>query len=387
MNGALNTAALVALFGLMALRPWVPRRSTPFNLQFALGYLINEQPFVGLWWLLSGTIAVLLHPELGSLPWWLVSALCAVDVLVLARLAGRARSARPVLSAALSDAFGPHATPRFTQPSWWRITLLPFISWRPDVRRIRNRRYGPARRGNRLDVYVSRRHRRPDAPVIVYLHGGAFRMGSKMLGAHPLLYRLAAAGWVCISADYRLFRTPYREQLADVHAALAWTQANAGAYGGSAHRIIVAGGSSGAHLAATAALSGADVRGVVALGGYYGNAGRPSPEPTTPLAYITPDAPPFLIMHGSLDTLVLAGDAQRFADRLRERSDQPVAFAQLPGTQHNFDFFHSLRFTAVTDAVVRFGELTVGADGAGPAPSRVPGSALASRPHQPEGTP
>jgi acetyl esterase/lipase len=32
---------------------------------------------------------------------------------------------------------------------------------------------------------------RQDAPVLVYLHGGGFRMGSKLIGARPLLYRLA----------------------------------------------------------------------------------------------------------------------------------------------------------------------------------------------------
>ncbi len=361
MNGALNTSLLVALFALLALRPRMPRRSTPFNLQFALGYLINEQPFLGLWWLLSGTMATLVRPELGSFLWWLVVWLCGLDVLALALIALRARSARPVLSEAFRTAFGADAAPRYTRPPWWRIALLPFIAWRPDVRRIRNRRYGPAKRGNRLDVYVSRRHSRTDAPVLVYLHGGAFRMGSKMLGAHPLLYRLAADGWVCVSVDYRLFRARYRDQLADVHAALAWTKANAEIYGGSPSRVVVAGGSSGAHLAATAALSGAEVSGVIALYGYYGNAGQPSPEPTSPDAYITADAPPFLIVHGALDTLVLADDARRFADRLRAVSQQPVAYAELPGTQHNFDFFHSLRFHSVIDAVVRFVEITAGA--------------------------
>jgi acetyl esterase/lipase len=359
MNGALNTSLIVALFALMALSPPMPQRSSPFNLQFALGYLINEQPFLGLWWLLSGTLATLIKPELGSTLWWLVVGLSTLDALVLVLIAVRARSARPVLSEAFRTAFGPDVRgPRFTRPSWWRITLLPFIAWRPDVRRIRNRRYGPARRGNRLDLYVSRRHNRAAAPVLVYLHGGAFRMGSKMLGAHPLLYRLAAQGWVCISADYRLFRARYSDQLADVRAVLTWTRAHAEAYGGSPSNVFVAGGSSGAHMAATVALSGAEVRGVIALYGYYGNAGEPGPEPTSPHAYITADAPPFLIIHGSLDTLVLASDARRFADQVRSVSRQPVAYAELPGAQHNFDFFHSLRFHSITDAIVRFAELT-----------------------------
>ncbi|MGN6796055.1 MAG: alpha/beta hydrolase [Streptosporangiaceae bacterium] len=337
----------------------MPRHSSPFNLQFALGWLINEQPFLGLWWLLSGTLTTVIRLQVSSPLWWVVAGLVVLDVLVLARLAVRARSARPVLSAALENAFGVGAAPRYTQPAWWRIVLVPIVAWRPDVRRIRNRRYGPARRGNRLDVYVSRRHHRTGAPVLVYLHGGAFMMGNKMFGARPLLYRLAARGWVCISVDYRFFRVGYQDQLADVRAAVAWTRANAEAYGGGPDAVFVAGGSSGANLAATAALSGAEVRGVITLYGYYGNVGGPSP--TSPVSCITAGAPPFLIVHGALDTLVLREDAREFADRLRALSRQPVAYAELPGTQHNFDFFHSLRFHAVTDAVVQFMQLCMGA--------------------------
>ncbi|MFD0632945.1 alpha/beta hydrolase [Catenulispora yoronensis] len=245
--------------------------------------------------------------------------------------------------------------------------MVPIISWRPDVRRVRNRRYGPARRGNRLDVYVSRRRRRSEAPVLVYIHGGGFLIGSKMLGARPLLYRLAAQGWVCISIDYRLLRVGYGDQLADVRAALDWTRANVPAYGGSPEAIFVAGGSAGAHLAAMAAMAppseggaGTEVRGVIGFYGYYGPVGRSEPgAPASPQDCVSPDAPPFLIVHGTLDTLVLRRDARAFADRLRASSAQPVVYAELPGTQHNFDFFQSPRFHAVTDAVVRFAELTL----------------------------
>src|SRR5699024_2109376 len=79
---------------------------------------------------------------------------------------------------------------------------------------------------------------------------------------------------------------------------------------------------------------------------------------TAPGARIGPHAPPFLIVHGRLDTLVRREDARAFAERLRAGSRRPVVYAELPGGNHNFDFFPSLRFHAVTDAVIRFGELT-----------------------------
>src|SRR5699024_8261894 len=134
--------------------------------------------------------------------WWLIVTLTALDVAVLAWLLIRMRSTRPALAAAFHQGYGPAAEPDWTRAPWWRVVLVPFISWRPDVRRIRNRRYGTDSRYQRLDVYLSRRHR-PDrgAPVLVYFHPGGFVMGSKMLGSHPLFYRLAADGWVCMSAD------------------------------------------------------------------------------------------------------------------------------------------------------------------------------------------
>lgn len=358
MTGALATSLLVALFVAMALRPPMPRHSSPFNLQFALGWLINEQPFLGLAWLGSGTVPVLGHPQLGRPVWWLVAALTALDVAALARIAWRTRSARPALSAALDGAFGAGSAPGPSLRPWWRIVLVPVVSWRPDVRRVRNRRYGPARRGHRLDVYVSRRHHSRNTPVFVYLHGGGFRMGSKLLGARPLLYRVAARGWVCVSADYRLVGVGYEDQLADARAVLAWARAHASEYGGNPQALFAAGGSAGAHLAATAALSGTRVAGVVGLYGYYGGVGGAGSGPDSPAACIHPGAPPFLLIHGALDTLVLSRDARDFARRLGAVSRRPVVYAELPGTQHNFDFFHSLRCHTVVDAVVRFVELT-----------------------------
>ena len=367
MNGAMNTDLTLLLLAVMALRPPMPRHSSPFNLQFALGWWINEMPYLGLAWLVAGTIGTLVHPRSG-LGWWLAAGLTGVDVLLLAGLAVRARSARPALSEAFRAVYGPAGEPRRGRPAWWRF-VLPIVSWRPDVRRVRNLRYGPAGRGNRLDVYVGR-HDRSGAPVLVHVHGGGFVMGSKMLGARPMLYRLAAQGWVCLSIDYRLFRVGYADQLADVRAALAWARTHAPGYGGNPDAIFVAGGSSGAHLAATAALTGTEVRGVIGLYGYYGRVGPRGPAPTSPHDCLHPGAPPFLVVHGALDTLVLRHDARAFADALRGVSRQPVVYAELPGAQHNLDFFHSLRAQSVIDAVVRFAELAGG--------SHAPGSGTAA---------
>lgn len=371
MTGALTTVLILALHTVMALSPPRPRHSMPVNLQFAFGWMINELPVFGLYWLLAGTTAVL-QVRTESPVWWVVVALCLLELAALVQLGLRMRLARPALTAAIEEVFGPGTGPRYSRPAWWRILVVPFISWRPDVRRIANRQYGSGRQ-HRIDLYVRRgsvadRRSRgtpggtpPDtggAPVLLYLHSGGFRIGSKVLGSQPLLYRFAARGWVVASADYRLFRADYSDQLADVRAALAWLRTEAERLGGDPAKLFVAGGSAGAHLAATAALTGDDVAGVIALYGYYGSVG-PGPGPRSPQECLTPEAPPFLVVHGSRDTLVLREDARAFAADLNAVSRQPVGYAELPDAQHNFDFFHSVRFSAVVDAVQRFTELVL----------------------------
>jgi acetyl esterase/lipase len=116
--------------------------------------------------------------------------------------------------------------------------------------------------------------------------------------------------------------------------------------------------------------------------GYYGSVGYSGPGPTSLQDCINPDAPPFLIVHGALDTLVLNQEARAFADRLRAVSEQPVVYAELPGANHNFDFFHSLRFHKVTDAIVRFTELTLEVGRAEPA-TRAATDAEPARPVEP----
>jgi acetyl esterase/lipase len=373
VNGALSTTLTIALFAVAALVPLRPRWSSPFTIQFALAWWMNELPFIGFWWLLAGTLSTLLDPR-PVFWWWLIAVLSVVDALMLAWILARAASARQALRVALENAYGPRGAPVQTRAPWWRIVLLPIVAWRPDVRRVRNRRYGPARFGNLLDVYVSRRasrvrrasheRRAPRvrrAPMLLYLHGGGLDgsgFGDKAVFAHALMYRFAAKGWVCMSANYRMFGVRYAEQLGDAKDAIGWARAHASDYGGDPESIVVVGGSSGANLAAAAGLSGAPVTAVVGLYGYYGPAAGPGPGSLE--NRISSEAPPFLVVHGAQDSLVRREDARAFVERLRSCSRQPVVYAEVPGANHNFDFFPSLRFHAVGDGILRFVELTVG---------------------------
>jgi acetyl esterase/lipase len=51
---------------------------------------------------------------------------------------------------------------------------------------------------------------------------------------------------------------------------------------------------------------------------------------------------------------VIVEDARRFVEQLRSTSSNPVVYAELPGAQHSFDLFHSIRFETVVDGIEAF---------------------------------
>ncbi len=345
--GYLISTGLLATCTAVALRPPRPRRSSPFRASFWLAFLVNELPFVGLFLLAGATALALADHDVSGPAGWAVVGLAALAAAGLVLVAWRAGATRPALERALGDALG---TPvRLTRRlPWARILVAPYLFRRRDVERVANLRYGNAGRRNALDVYRHRSHP-AGAPVLVHFHGGTFRSGKKNRQARALLYRLASQGWVCVSANYRR-PAPYADQLLDVGRVLAWVRAGGREYGADPHVVFAAGSSAGAHLAATAALTAdVPVAAVVCLGGYYGPA-----DGVRPADHAREDAPPFLVVHGDRDTLVVAEDARSFAEQLRRVSRRPVVYAALPWGQHSFDLFHSIRFERVVDAVEAF---------------------------------
>jgi acetyl esterase/lipase len=68
----------------------------------------------------------------------------------------------------------------------------------------------------------------------------------------------------------------------------------------------------------------------IGLGGYYGPLGGAEQPPTTPLAYVRSDAPAFFVIHGGNDTYTPVERARALVETLREASDNPVVYAELP---------------------------------------------------------
>lgn len=251
---------------------------------------------------------------------------------------------------------------------WHRLArdLLAPLPLRPlSVRRIRNVSYGEAGRRNRLDIYRRRGSAESVGPVLVHFHGGHFQIGGKTREARPLAAqaRQPGLGKYQRHLPARSGRTvpqlADRRQASDQLGALTRRRLRS-----RPSVLIVAGSSAGAHLASMAALTPNDpafqpgfedadtaVNAAVCLYGYYGDREAGGMLPSSPEAYVSCDAPPFLIAHGENDVLIPIGHADHFVQRLR---GCPIIYLRLPSAEHSFDLFHSPRFETVIDGIQAF---------------------------------
>jgi acetyl esterase/lipase len=370
---------------------------------FLSGWLTSELALFHV--LLSAIVAAcfaLASDALQSSPGRFALGLMLVSWAGLALAQWRARPTRRILEDALQAGLGrdylEHIPParrailRGAVPL--RELATPFTLRSPGVEWIRNLPYADGHERHVLDVYLPAGGC-TNAPVLLQIHGGGWMLGNKHEQALPLIYHLAQRGWVVVTPNYRLSPSArFPDHLIDCKRALAWVRRNITAYGGDPRFVAVTGGSAGGHLTALVALTANDARlqpgfedvdtsvaaavpfyGVYDFTDRYGLKGSgdamvrwleqtvmpcsPSTDPglwdlASPIAQVQPSAPPFFILHGTHDSLASVEEARHFTQQLRAVSRNAVVYAELPGAQHAWDVFRSVRAMESVQAVTRF---------------------------------
>jgi acetyl esterase/lipase len=245
----------------------------------------------------------------------------------------------------------------------------------------------------KLDLYLQQPQKK--AALIVWVHGGAWRSGSKSsMPLEPLIRR----GFAVASVDYRLSPiTPFPAQIHDLKAAIRFLRAKAGDFGFDDRRFVVAGSSAGGHLAALVGTTNGDklLEGTVgehagvssdvqAIVSFFGmsnlttilsqstphglNVRVPALElllggppdvkvelarQASPVFHVDPIDPPLLLLHGDQDPQAPINQSHELQGAY-EQVGRPVELIVVHGGKHGGDkFFDELRIAAVADFLNR----------------------------------
>ncbi len=380
--GAVNALRSPASNRSPAVRPhWLPVMLLTEGVPIRIAYRVALT--LAAWWLgvfdtTVGTVALAVH-----------------GLVVILHLVIWANSFRTggVTRRALADIGVTHDTKRSIE--WSRALLAYPYPLRPGIAHVTDIAYAP---GNHLDVYRADGHDGRPSPTLIQIHGGGWHGGNRTQQAQPLMQRAARAGWVVFTVSYPL--TPeatWPGNLITLKRAIAWAKSEGRRYGADPDRIVLTGGSAGAHLVAHLALSANDPQyqpgfeesdtSVGAAVPFYGiydllnRNGTRDPWPfierelmkvpptstavwqaASPLDLAHAGAPPFFVIHGAKDSLVPAAESRIFVEALRNAGVR-TAYAEVPGATHAFDVPDSVRTHLVTAAVLSFGGDVVGHPG------------------------
>lgn len=243
----------------------------------------------------------------------------------------------------------------------------------------------------KLDLYLPRAAGGP-APLLVWIHGGGWRAGSRN---PPRLKQLLGDGIAIASISYRFTdKATFPAQIHDCKAAIRWLKAHAGKYGYDGERMAVAGSSAGGHLALMIGVSSgvesmdgnvgeftSETTNVRCVVDYFGPSdfvlrGRTQPEraytsksgslallggtvdkrPSTqseqeasPVTYVDAKDPPLLIFQGDRDTTVLPDQSERMRD-VYAAAGLDVELVVLPDAGHGgTPFFTGESYVKVRD--------------------------------------
>ncbi|MCA9181337.1 MAG: alpha/beta fold hydrolase, partial [Planctomycetales bacterium] len=231
----------------------------------------------------------------------------------------------------------------------------------------------------KLDLHLPEKS--TGSSLIVWVHGGAWRKGSKQ---DMPLSRLVEAGYTVASVDYRLSPVaPFPAQVHDIKAAIRYLRYFAPNYGVKTDRIAIAGSSAGGHLAALVGVTGDDVSLVGSIGNHLNQSSRVSaivdlygptnlmtilqqstphglsvrepalqlllgaqPEAAvklaklaSPVEHVDSSDPPLLLIHGDQDPQVPINQSHELHGKY-EQVELPVEFVVVHGGQHGGDVFY-----------------------------------------------
>jgi len=123
----------------------------------------------------------------------------------------------------------------------------------PGMKVMANIRYGQANEKQSFDLYLPDHKTVGRLPLMIWIHGGGWRMGRKN---EMEVAWLASFGYAIASIDYRFSRdSVFPAQVRDCNAAIRILWKNAGMWGLDTGRFVLAGASAGGHLASLIALS------------------------------------------------------------------------------------------------------------------------------------
>ncbi len=251
--------------------------------------------------------------------------------------------------------------------------------------------YANLSQAQKMDIYL------PDTagpyPVIIWIHGGGYMSGDKNIGYLHLAKEGLKRGYAVVSINYRLTNeSQHPAQINDVKAAIRYIRANSIEYNLNPDKIAVWGSSAGGGLAALAGTSGNveelqddslgnsnvsdQVQAVVDMKGPINFStllpqlqkmnnsqnksynyresehmmeklmgGNVSLIPdqvamANPETFISPDDPPFFIVHGSGDSLIPCEQSVDFANKLQiVLGSSKVTIEVIPGADHNAAYF------------------------------------------------
>lgn len=244
----------------------------------------------------------------------------------------------------------------------------------------------------KLDLYLPATP--PPSGLIVWVHGGAWRAGSR---ASVDIHDLVGRGWAIASVDYRLSTAArFPAQIHDIKAAIRFLRAHAAEYGYPSDRFVIAGSSAGAHLAALVGVTNglAELEGnegefpressaVQAIVDLYGASdlttilsqstphglamrapaldlllgGQPDAKSAlarlaSPVFHVDANDPPLLLLHGDRDPQMPINQAHELQGAY-EKAGLPVTFKVLHGSGHGGPAFTDEASLALIDSFLR----------------------------------